>query len=104
MQPLVATVPAAGVRLRGGDRARPRRRPAPQPRQVGHGRVIVGVGIDVVDVLRFEQTLTRTPGLRPACSPPASRSGRSLPSPPGSPPRRPWPRPSAHLTAALGGR
>jgi holo-[acyl-carrier protein] synthase len=26
--------------------------------------VIVGVGIDVVDVLRFEQTLTRTPGLR----------------------------------------
>ena len=26
--------------------------------------MIVGVGIDVVDVLRFEETLTRTPGLR----------------------------------------
>ncbi|HET7328850.1 MAG TPA: holo-ACP synthase [Nocardioidaceae bacterium] len=27
--------------------------------------MIVGVGIDVVDVARFEQTLERTPGLRP---------------------------------------
>jgi holo-[acyl-carrier protein] synthase len=26
--------------------------------------VIVGVGIDVVDISRFEQTLVRTPGLR----------------------------------------
>ncbi len=30
----------------------------------GSDTVIVGVGIDVVDVARFEQTLERTPGLR----------------------------------------
>ena len=31
---------AAGVLVRDGDRARPRRRPAAQPGQVGHGRVV----------------------------------------------------------------
>ena len=39
LQPLVAIVPLAAVRLRAGERARPRRRPAAQPGQVRHGRV-----------------------------------------------------------------
>ena len=64
---------AAGVLVRDGDGARPRRRPAAQPGQVGHGRVaargrgrqmIVGVGIDVVDIERFAETLERTPAMR----------------------------------------
>ena len=61
--------PAAALRLRAGHRDGPRRRPAAQPGQVGHGRVarrpvIVGVGIDVVDIARLEQALERTPTLR----------------------------------------
>ena len=28
-----------------------------------HGAVIIGVGVDVVDVARFEETLARTPGV-----------------------------------------
>ena len=68
LQPLVGRRAAAGVRLRAGDPARPRRRPAAQPGQVRHRRVdrtvaIVGVGIDVVDIERFEDALRRTPGL-----------------------------------------
>ena len=45
----------------------PRRRPAAQPRQVRHRRVssrCLGVGIDVVDIARFGESLQRTPGLR----------------------------------------
>ena len=47
----------------------PRRGPAAQPGQVRHGRVtaaavIIGVGIDVVDIARFGESLERTPGLR----------------------------------------
>jgi holo-[acyl-carrier protein] synthase len=45
--------------------------------------VIVGIGVDVVDVERFEQTLARTPGLRErlftpveAQLPPGSLAGR----------------------------
>ncbi|MFC0628802.1 holo-ACP synthase [Kribbella deserti] len=45
--------------------------------------MIVGVGIDVVDVARFMETLERTPGLRTrvftpaeACKPPASLAAR----------------------------
>jgi holo-[acyl-carrier protein] synthase len=45
--------------------------------------VIVGIGVDVVDVERFEQTLARTPGLRErlftaaeAPLPPGSLAGR----------------------------
>ena len=35
--------------------------------------MIVGVGIDVVDVARFEQTLARTPGLRTRLFTPGER-------------------------------
>ncbi len=66
LAPLVTTVPLAGLRLRAGHGQGAGRRPAAEPGQVGHGRVaavIVGVGIDVVDVARFEQTLRRTPAL-----------------------------------------
>ena len=62
--------PAAAVRLRAGHAAGPRRRPAAQPGQVRHGRVgrcsvpVIGVGIDVVDIARFGETLERTPALR----------------------------------------
>jgi holo-[acyl-carrier protein] synthase len=45
--------------------------------------VIVGIGVDVVDVERFEETLARTPGLRErlftgaeAALPPGSLAGR----------------------------
>ena len=64
---------AAGLRAPPVHRQGPRRRPAPQPGQVGDrrvtplergGPVIVGVGIDVVDVARFGATLERTPALR----------------------------------------
>ena len=69
---LAAAGAAAGRRAAAGLRAAPvhgqgpRRRPASQPREVGHGRrrLIVGVGIDVVDVARFGATLERTPALR----------------------------------------
>ena len=59
---------AAGVRLRAGHRQGPRRRPAAQPREVGHGRVggvvtVVGIGVDAVLVERFAASLARTPGL-----------------------------------------
>lgn len=37
------------------------------------GRVIVGVGIDVVDVDRFRETLERTPGLRDRLFTPGER-------------------------------
>ena len=68
LQPVAGRRTPAAVRLRAGDPSRPRRRPAAQPRQVRHGRVdsavaIVGVGIDVVDIARFEDALRRTPGL-----------------------------------------
>ena len=60
---------AAGVRLRARLRQGPRRRPAAQPREVGHGRVggdpwpVVGIGVDAVLVERFIASLPRTPGL-----------------------------------------
>ena len=66
--------PAAGgrratpaVRVPAGQQHGPRRRPAAQPGQVRHGRVgrvaVIGVGIDVVDLERFAESLRRTPGL-----------------------------------------
>ena len=112
---------AADLRVRARDRARARRRPAAQPRQVRHGRVtrpgraahppppspappapvprgggvIIGVGIDVVDVARFMATLERAPGLRTSSSRPRSATCRRPRSRPGSRPRRPSPRRSA---------
>ena len=72
---------APAVRLRAGHRARPRRRPAPQPGQVRHGRVagtVIGVGIDVVDIERFGDSLTG-PSLRHAAhAPEATRPLASL--------------------------
>ena len=71
LQPMVVDGAAPGVLLRDGDTARARCRPAPEPRQVRHGRVgqvIVGVGIDVVDVERFAATLERTTGAAEAGS------------------------------------
>ena len=61
---------AAALRLRARHRDGPRRGHAAQPRQVRHGRVglravaVIGVGIDVVDIGRFEEALERTPTLR----------------------------------------
>jgi len=51
----------ADVRLRRGARSWSKRRPAAEPRQDGDGRIVatVGVGIDVVDVPRFEIVLGR---------------------------------------------
>ena len=55
--------------------------------------MILGVGIDVVDIARFGETLERTPGdARRGCSRRPSGSGRWRRWPPGSPPRRRSPR------------
>ena len=104
----------ADVRLLDGAAARPRRRPAPQPGQDGHGRVtppsgadlagcgradltgrsaagVVGVGIDAVDIDRLRAVLDRRPGLATGCSPPASwptPRGRRPAAPAGHPFRR----------------
>ncbi len=64
----------AAVRLRARDADGPRRRPAAQPGQVGHRRMIIGVGIDVVDIERFGESLTRTPGLSARLFTPAEAS------------------------------
>ena len=89
--PGAGAAPAAGgrrapaaVRLRAGHGDGPRRRPAAQPGQVRHGRVspmIVGVGIDVVDIERFDgvaRAHARRSGT--GCSPPseAARPPASL--------------------------
>ena len=58
--------PAAALRLRAGHRDGSRRRPAAQPGQVRHRRVIrliVGLGTDLVEIARLEQALERTPTL-----------------------------------------
>ena len=56
---------------------------------------IIGVGIDVVDIERFGQSLDRTPGLAERLFTPPSGRVRWPRWPPASPPRRPSPRPSA---------
>ena len=68
-EPLLAVVPLHIFAMELADGQGPRRRPAAQPRQVRHGRVdrmrmIVGIGVDVVDLARFERALARTPALR----------------------------------------
>src|SRR5439155_1127157 len=73
--------------LRDGARGRQgaRRRPAAQPREVRDGRVgadvraqrmILGIGVDVVDIARFGRSLERTPPLRDRLF---ARSERDLP-------------------------
>ena len=95
---------AAAVRLRAGDRQGPRRRPAAQPRQVRHRRVdrrdvavIVGVGVDVVRHRAGSRRRCDVPPTlrRAAVHRRRARAGRSPRWPPGSPPRRRWPRRSA---------
>ena len=80
-EPLLGGGAAAHLRDGAGHREGPRRRPAAQPGQVGHGRVarcrvraarvdhnghmsIAGIGVDVVDLSAFERALVRTPALR----------------------------------------
>ena len=114
---------AAGAVRRDRHRPRARRRPAAQPRQVRHGRVggapaagrrrraparggfvtIVGVGVDVVDVARFERALARTPRLADRLFTAGERrTGRSRRWPRGSRPRRRWPRRSARRAGCAG--
>ena len=54
---------AAGARLRDRRRPRPRRRPAAQPGQVGHRRVM---SVGRVPCLRWRAATTRDPAARPA--------------------------------------
>ncbi|KAF5282334.1 hypothetical protein FQR65_LT14323 [Abscondita terminalis] len=60
---------AAVVRPGTVDSEGPRRRSTPQPRQIGDGgvsdgsSVILGIGVDTVDIGRFERGLERTPAL-----------------------------------------
>ena len=102
LQPLVADRPAAGVRVRAGDGHGPRRRPAAQPGQVRHGRV---------DARRGDRRRRHRRGrprrasrsrssARPALRERLFTAGRGRRArwprwPPGSPPRRRWPRRSA---------
>ena len=66
--------------------------------------MIVGVGIDVVDLGRFARALARTPTLRARLFTDAEQDGRSgTPSQPGSRPRRPLPRRSVRRVACAGG-
>ena len=58
--------------------------------------MIVGIGIDVVDVERFAETLQRTPALRERILRPPSALCRSRRWPLGSPQRRLWRRLSGH--------
>ena len=65
--------------------------------------VIVGVGIDVVDVARFGQTLrAHARAARAPVHRRASATCRSTRSPRGSPPRRRWPRRSAPRSGCTG--
>ena len=77
LQPLVAVVPLQLFACELATAAGPRRRPAAQPRQVGHGRMstvaVIGVGIDVVDIERFVASLERTPACASGSSPPPRR-------------------------------
>ena len=93
---------AAAVRVRAGHPARPRRRPAPQPRQVRHGRVgretacrRASASTSSTSTASW-QSLERTPGLRDAAVH-RRRGGRGRRPrwPRGSPPRRRSPRRSA---------
>ena len=70
-EPLLAVVPLQIFAMELSTGQGPRRRPAAQPREVRHGRVsalrvIVGIGVDVVDLARFERAIARTPALRRA--------------------------------------
>ena len=55
--------PAAAARVRHRPRARAQRRPAAQPGQDRYGRVVPGVGIDLLEIERFERALERRPRL-----------------------------------------
>ena len=70
----------------------------------GPPRVIVGVGIDVVDVARFEaDPATARRGLRERLfTDGGARPAAATPSPRGSPPRRRWPRRSARRPGCAG--
>ena len=57
--------------------------------------MIIGVGTDLVDLARFEESLERTPTLRERLFTPGRGELRWSRWPPGSPPRRRWPRRSA---------
>ncbi len=105
----------AAAGLRDGARAGegPRRRPAAQPRQVrdggvtqgAGGAVIVGIGIDVVDIARFERVDRAHPGARRAVvRRERTRSPRCARSPPDSPPRRRSSRRSADTRSSAGTR
>ena len=78
-----------------------------QPRNLAKSvtvEMIVGVGIDVVDVARFGATLERTPALRERLFTDAERDLPLTRSRPGSRPRRRSPRRSARRRAALARR
>ena len=80
MQPLVATVP---LQIFACEVATVLGHDVDQPRNLAKSvtvEVIVGVGIDVVDVARFEQTLERTPGLRTRLFTAATRRDRPVAS------------------------
>ena len=107
-QPGQVGVPGAPVRLRAGARRG-------QPDGVADSRVrliavlIVGVGIDVVPVERFAESLARTPALADrlfTAGRAGDRVGRAAHAPnrsrPGSPRRRRWPRRSAAAAACCG--
>ena len=64
--------------------------------------MIVGVGIDVVEIARFEQALAARRALPPACSPTANASCRRTRWRRASRPRKPWPRRSARRAACSG--
>ena len=61
---------AAAAGLPPGPPARARPRPPPQPGQDGDRRVIIGVGVDAVDVARFRRVLHPPTVLRPAAASP----------------------------------
>ena len=76
LAPLLATVPLQIFALRTGLGQGLRRGPAAQPGQERDRRIsamIVGIGVDVVDIERFGRQLERTPGLRDRLFVPAER-------------------------------
>ena len=55
--------------------------------------MIIGIGVDMVDIARFERQLERTPKLRERLFTPAERIKPRSRWRPDSPPKRPLPKP-----------